>query len=94
MDDDEDTLMQSPIFAVGLVIKDVLEKGRKVWLMLQNMHKIYNLVGWYYLRASLQYIKICERFIKFFGGIHKDRLNRVMTDFGFLDKYWVLNGLD
>ncbi|KAG9291345.1 hypothetical protein G9A89_003449 [Geosiphon pyriformis] len=37
------------------------------------MRKAYDLVGWHHLRASLWHIKICERFIRFFGGIHKDK---------------------
>ncbi|KAG9292895.1 hypothetical protein G9A89_016257 [Geosiphon pyriformis] len=64
---------QSLIFAVGLVVKDALEKGKE---------------------TSLWCIKMCNRFIKFFGGIYKNRLNHVMTNFGLLDDYQVLNSLD
>ncbi|KAG9296581.1 hypothetical protein G9A89_015173 [Geosiphon pyriformis] len=74
------TFTQSLIFAVSSVVKDALEKSREVWLVLQNMCKTYN-------SASLQYIKMCDKFIEFFGGIHKDRLNHVMTDFGLSDGY-------
>ncbi|KAG9298737.1 hypothetical protein G9A89_012805 [Geosiphon pyriformis] len=58
------------------------------------MQKAYDSVGWHHLRASLQRVKMCKRFIKFFGGIHEDRVNRVMTDFGLSDGYKVHNGLD
>ncbi|KAG9298227.1 hypothetical protein G9A89_002715 [Geosiphon pyriformis] len=44
---------QSPIFAIGSVIKDALEKNCKLWLILQNMKKAYDLVGWEHLRRSL-----------------------------------------
>ncbi|KAG9300721.1 hypothetical protein G9A89_023519 [Geosiphon pyriformis] len=37
---------------------------------------------------------MCDKFIRFFGGIHNDWVNRVMTDFGLTDGYWVHNGLD
>ncbi|KAG9296453.1 hypothetical protein G9A89_015045 [Geosiphon pyriformis] len=83
------TLTQSPIFAIGLVIEDALEKNRELWLMLQNMYKAYDLVNWHYLRASLYCIKIYRCFIQFFGNIHEDRLNRVMTNFGLSDGYKV-----
>ncbi|KAG9291835.1 hypothetical protein G9A89_012120 [Geosiphon pyriformis] len=33
-------MMQSPIFAIGLVVKDALKKDRELWLVLQNMQKI------------------------------------------------------
>ncbi|KAG9284463.1 hypothetical protein G9A89_014067 [Geosiphon pyriformis] len=69
------TFTQSPISAVGLIVEDALEKDRET----------YDSVDWHYLEASLQYIKMCGRFIEFFGKIHKDRLNRVITDFGLLN---------
>ncbi|KAG9290804.1 hypothetical protein G9A89_011767 [Geosiphon pyriformis] len=58
------------------------------------MHKVYDFVGWHYLRASLRHIKMCDRFVEFFGGIYEDRVNRVMTDFGLSNDYRVHNGLD
>ncbi|KAG9294031.1 hypothetical protein G9A89_019369, partial [Geosiphon pyriformis] len=36
---------------------------------------------------SLVRIKICSKFICFFGGIHRDCTNRVMTDFGLTGGY-------
>ncbi|KAG9299545.1 hypothetical protein G9A89_020716 [Geosiphon pyriformis] len=42
----------------------------------------------------LRHVKMCKRFIRFFGGIHEDRVNRVMTDFGLSNGYKVHNGLD
>ncbi|KAG9292461.1 hypothetical protein G9A89_002945 [Geosiphon pyriformis] len=41
---------QSSIFAIGLVIENVLEKDRKLWLVLQDMQKPYDL----YLQESDQ----------------------------------------
>ncbi|KAG9301419.1 hypothetical protein G9A89_018091 [Geosiphon pyriformis] len=37
---------------------------------------------------------MCDKFIRFFGGIHRGRTNRVMTDFGLTDGYRVHDGLD
>ncbi|KAG9284121.1 hypothetical protein G9A89_022895 [Geosiphon pyriformis] len=88
------TSIQSSIFAVGSVMEDALEKGKEIWLVLQDMCKTYDSVGWHHLETSLWHIKICGRFIEFFGGIHKDRLNYVITDFGLSDGYQVLNGLN
>ncbi|KAG9288552.1 hypothetical protein G9A89_006048 [Geosiphon pyriformis] len=58
---------QSPIFAIGSVIKDALEKNS------------YDSVGWEHLRESLVKIKMCNKLIWFFGGIHNG---------------WVHDGLD
>ncbi|KAG9296905.1 hypothetical protein G9A89_006860 [Geosiphon pyriformis] len=63
--------IQSPIFAVGSV----------------NMRKAYDSVGWEHLQNSLVRIKMYSRFIRFFGNIHNDCINRVMTDFGLIDGY-------
>ncbi|KAG9297557.1 hypothetical protein G9A89_007632 [Geosiphon pyriformis] len=42
------------------VIENTLEKNRELWLVLQDMRKAYNSVGWYHLQASLHCIKMCE----------------------------------
>ncbi|KAG9290567.1 hypothetical protein G9A89_020937 [Geosiphon pyriformis] len=43
---------------------------------------------------SLVRIKMCSKFIHFFGGIHRDHTNRIMTDFSLTDGYCVHDGLD
>ncbi|KAG9299187.1 hypothetical protein G9A89_013835 [Geosiphon pyriformis] len=85
---------QFPIFAIGSVIKDVLEKNRELWLVLQNMQKTYDSVSWEYFEKSLVRIKMCSKFIQFFGNIHRDHTNRIMTDFGLTSSYCVHDGLD
>ncbi|KAG9301100.1 hypothetical protein G9A89_012483 [Geosiphon pyriformis] len=55
------TSMQSPVFAVGSVIEDALEKNREIWLVLQDIQKAYDSVSWYYLKASLLQIKMSGR---------------------------------
>ncbi|KAG9293135.1 hypothetical protein G9A89_001762 [Geosiphon pyriformis] len=72
-------LTQSPIFAIGSVIENALEKNQKLWL---------------HLKKSLVRIKMCSKFIQFFGSIHRNCTNRVITDFGLTDSYYVQNGLD
>ncbi|KAG9306240.1 hypothetical protein G9A89_016144 [Geosiphon pyriformis] len=39
------TTIQSPIFAIGSVIEDALEKNHELWLVLQDMQKAYDSVG-------------------------------------------------
>ncbi|KAG9290748.1 hypothetical protein G9A89_011711 [Geosiphon pyriformis] len=88
------TSTQLPIFAIGLVIKDALEKNQELWLVLQDMCKAYDSVGWKHLKRNLIRIKMCDKFIRFFSSIHNDRTNRVMTNFGLTDGYHVHNRLD
>ncbi|KAG9304265.1 hypothetical protein G9A89_019827 [Geosiphon pyriformis] len=77
------TSIQSPVFAVGAVVEDALKKDRELWLVLQDMQKAYD-----------SRIKMCNKFIRFFGSIHEGRFNRVMTDFGLSDGYHVCDSLD
>ncbi|KAG9292613.1 hypothetical protein G9A89_006985 [Geosiphon pyriformis] len=75
-------------------MEDALKKNRELWLVLQDMHKAYDSVNWYHLKASLHHIKMYNQFIDFFGKIHEDYINRVITDFGLSDGYIVHDGLD
>ncbi|KAG9284008.1 hypothetical protein G9A89_005337 [Geosiphon pyriformis] len=63
------------------VLKDALEKNQELWLVLQNMHKAYDSVGWEHLKRSLIRIKMCNKFIRFFGSIYNSHTNKVITDF-------------
>ncbi|KAG9304443.1 hypothetical protein G9A89_020005 [Geosiphon pyriformis] len=51
------------------------------------MRKAYDL-------KSLVRIKMCCKFIRFFGDIHSDHTNQVMTDFGLMNSYHVHDGLN
>ncbi|KAG9289843.1 hypothetical protein G9A89_015423 [Geosiphon pyriformis] len=82
------TTTQSLIFVIGSVIENALEKDWKLWLVLQDMQKAYDSVSWEHLEKSLIRIKMCSKFIQFFGNIHRDRTNQVMTDFGLTDDYY------
>ncbi|KAG9293590.1 hypothetical protein G9A89_005593 [Geosiphon pyriformis] len=54
------TTTQFPIFVVGSVIENALEKNWELWLVLQDMWKVYDLVGWEHLERSLVRIKMCN----------------------------------
>ncbi|KAG9298621.1 hypothetical protein G9A89_012689 [Geosiphon pyriformis] len=86
--------IQSLVFAIGSVVENALEKNREIWLILQNMQKAYDSVGCYYLKNSLQHVKMCKKFIRFFGSIHENRVNRIITDFSLLNSYKMHNRLD
>ncbi|KAG9286034.1 hypothetical protein G9A89_022711 [Geosiphon pyriformis] len=88
------TTTQSLIFAIGSVIKDALEKDCELWLVLQDMHKVYNSVDWHHLCNSLVQIKMCKYFIRFFGSIHNNHVNHIMINFSLTDRYWIHNGFD
>ncbi|KAG9288119.1 hypothetical protein G9A89_017714 [Geosiphon pyriformis] len=65
------TSTQSPIFTIGSV----------------DMQKAYDSVSWHHLKSSLEHIKMCGKFIKFFGKIYMNRVNKIMTNYDLLDRY-------
>ncbi|KAG9298517.1 hypothetical protein G9A89_018876 [Geosiphon pyriformis] len=79
----KDTSTQSSIFVVDFVVEDALEKNRKLWLVLQDMRKTYD-----------SRIKMCEKFVRFFGHIYNGHTNRIIMDFGLSKNYKVHNNLD
>ncbi|KAG9291034.1 hypothetical protein G9A89_012906 [Geosiphon pyriformis] len=46
------TTTQSPIFAIGSVVENALEKNQELWLVLQDMQKAYDLVDWKHLKNN------------------------------------------
>ncbi|KAG9290321.1 hypothetical protein G9A89_007052 [Geosiphon pyriformis] len=92
------TTIQSPIFAIGSVIEDALEKNRELWLVLQDMRKTYNSVGWEHLRKSLIHdgLDQGEVFSPLFWCIFYDPLlcevKRQESIYGYrLDSHFVVN---
>ncbi|KAG9305537.1 hypothetical protein G9A89_003600 [Geosiphon pyriformis] len=86
------TTMQSSIFAVGLVVENALEKNQELWLVLQDMRKAYNFVGWEHLEKSLVRIKMCGSFIRFFKGIHKIKRQESICEYRLVSHYILKNG--
>ncbi|KAG9287260.1 hypothetical protein G9A89_008890 [Geosiphon pyriformis] len=68
--------------------------GDNFSLVLQDMRKAYDSVGWKHLEKNLTRIKMYSKFICFFDSIYKNCTNCVMTDFGLMSGYWVHDDLD
>ncbi|KAG9287770.1 hypothetical protein G9A89_017365 [Geosiphon pyriformis] len=52
----KDTSIQSPVFTVRSVVEDALKKNKELWLVLQDIYKAYNSVGWHYLRINTKFV--------------------------------------
>ncbi|KAG9301946.1 hypothetical protein G9A89_020990 [Geosiphon pyriformis] len=77
---------------LNLCLSDELVPGS--WKEAWDMWKAYDSVGWEHLKNNLVRIKMCSRFIHFFGNIYNNRTNQVMIDFGLMNGYHVHDGLD
>ncbi|KAG9291602.1 hypothetical protein G9A89_022021 [Geosiphon pyriformis] len=62
----KDISTQSLIFAIGSIVEDALEKDRKLWLVLQNIKKAYDSVGWEHLS---KYVTSSFGFLVVFIGV-------------------------
>ncbi|KAG9287191.1 hypothetical protein G9A89_001599 [Geosiphon pyriformis] len=80
---------QSLFFAVSFIVEDALEKDCELWLVLQNMCKAYNSIGWPHLKASLRHVKMFKTDFHFSDGyriIRQDHLCGYQINFNFVAK--------
>ena len=75
-------------------MEEAREKSKKVWILLQDMSKAYDLVNRKNLWKAMRRIKIPDQFIKIIENSLKFRTNQVITDVGLTNEYDMNNGID
>ncbi|KAG9302306.1 hypothetical protein G9A89_008797 [Geosiphon pyriformis] len=76
------TTTQSSIFAIGLVVEDALEKNHELWLVLQNMLKVYDVKR----QKSLCEYQIDTKFVVKTGRVeNQDSLTSFLAAGAFVD---------
>ena len=81
------------------IIKNVLEDVNtfcdgKLWLVLQDMKKAYDSVGWSSLERALTRIKMNKKYIAIMKDLHLNRKSSVITAYGPTSPHHVQDGLD
>src|SRR2546423_11835182 len=66
----------------------------EAWIILQNMKKAYDSVGWQGLNKMLTCIKMNKTYINILKNLHQTRRSLIITAHGFTDAYTVQDGLD
>src|SRR5882762_2707477 len=81
------------------IIKNLCEdarasKDKELWIVLQDMRKAYDSVGWTALYDSLTRIKMNDKYIRMLQDLHQNRHSAVITAHGLTDAHHVQDGLD
>ena len=58
------------------------------------MKRVYDSVSWNKLEHAFKRIKMNSKYISLCNKIHNQRLNQVITEYGYTDQYPVHDGLD
>ena len=79
------TSTSTPIHIINAVLEHAKAHNKQAWLVLQDIKKAYDSVGWKQLEKSLQRIHMNEQFITLLKRIHQSRYTNINTEFGLTD---------
>jgi hypothetical protein len=85
---------QEPIHILNAIMEDARESKKELWILMQDMSKAYDLVNRDNLAKALKRIKLPDKFVDFISNSLNNRTNKIITEFGFTEKYKVGNGID
>src|SRR5947209_16361124 len=84
-----------PISVIRNVLEDVTQhKEKELWLVLQDMRKAYDTVGWSAMETALHRIKMNQVYINILKDLHKNRTSTIITTHRYTDPYKIQDGLD
>src|SRR5436305_13100435 len=66
-------LTNEPLHILNNVMEEAQENKRELWILLQDMSKVYNLVHREHLWKAMQHLKIPEQFINIIKNLLKYR---------------------
>ena len=76
------------------ILFDVKQHDHKVWLLFQDMSKVYDRVNIFILQKAMLRLKIPSLFIAFITNLFTNRTNQIFTYHGITDPYNMLVGID
>ena len=89
------TSTHCPITVIRNILEDATQhKNKEVWLVLQDMKKAYDSVGWEAIHTSLTRIKMNQSYINILKDLHENRTTSIITAHGYTEPYKVQDGLD
>src|SRR6185369_6214282 len=89
------TSTHSPITVMRNLMEDATStKDNDLWIVLQDMKKAYDSVGWEPMKAALKQIKMNQTYMSILKDLHCNRTSCIITAHGFTDPYIVQDGLD
>ena len=84
----------SPIHLLGCLIEEAKEKKKELWMMFQDIKKIYDLVGLKMLELAMKRIKLPKTTVNFILNLYKSREIEVLTSIGTTKRFVAGDGID
>src|SRR6185369_11658930 len=89
------TSTHGPITILTQICEDAKSSmNNEAWIVLQDMKKAYDSVGWQGLHRALTRIKMNKTYINILKNLHQTRRSSIITSHGLTDAYTVQDGLD
>ena len=88
------TSTEYPIQLMNTILEEAKEKLKKIWVLFQDMRKVFDSVSHEMLELALQRIKVPKRTIQFIINLFESKKFRVITGVGFFKAITVEDGID
>ena len=76
------------------LLEDAREKDKEVWVLFQDMKKVFDFVSLVMMRKVLERIKILKLLIDFLLSLYNKRKIKVITEYGLTKEFVAEDGLD
>src|SRR5215216_5372046 len=86
--------METPIKILNMLLEDANENNKEIWILLQDLSKVYDRVDLTFLRKALHHIKVPNHAIDLLINLFTARKNAVFTAHGLSEYYDVKIGID
>src|SRR6266516_2826973 len=91
----KDTSTHGPITILTQLCEDAKSStNNEAWIILQDIKKAYDSVGWQGLSRTLTHIKMNRTYINILKNLHQTRRSSIITMHGLTDAYTVQDGLN
>ena len=84
----------SPVHIMNNILEDARQKNNELWILFQDMYKVFDSVGLEMLKKSLERIKLPKNTTKFILSLFEKRKIKVITSFGLIEEFKAEDSLD
>src|SRR6185295_5116297 len=85
---------EQPVHILNMIMEEVKEKNKEVWILLQDMKKAFDSVLFKSLELVLQRVKIPKKMIKYILNLFHKRQLRIITAYGLTEEVTVGDEID
>ena len=85
---------EAPIHIINSIIGEALEKGKELWILLQDMQKAFDSVSLEMLEKALLRLKLPSTAINFILDLFGERQLKIITALGLSNGFKAIDGID